>query len=269
MFTSLNVLLIAINDILSDSISALDTEVKTLRSFQFNLTDTVNALENQNINYASEIKNLQKSNEQSRQQIQRLENELAELEEQNSELDKNNENLVSILTFMTQTGIDLNTTIDDLTGYLGKEINENTVLVLLSLEHSYQNVFTYWTATGLFDDLFERKSWYLDKNSPIDSNDYEKLMQYIDEYVASEVCANRENFETFLVNDPILGYDGQLPPVDVSFKSIRSAVERYFSSLMNHYFSFDDDGVSKLQWMEAMFDCKNLPEDLRYVWKIE
>ncbi len=256
---------------MSDSITILDTEVKSLQNLKLNLTSTIDILESQNSNFTTFIDSLHRTNNQSRLQIERLVDELTELEAQNNELDKNNENLVSILTFMTQTGIDLNTTIDDLTGYLGQEITENTVLVLLSLEHSYQNIYKYWTATGLFDDLFGKKVWFENRNAnePIgSSSEYETLMEFIDEYIITEVCANRQDFENFLVNDPVVGYDGEdVPPVNISFRSIRSAIERYFSSLMKHYFSFDDnEGVSKIQWMEAMFDCKNLPAELRYKW---
>ncbi len=90
-------------------------------------------------------------------------------------------------------------------------------------------------------------------------------MEYIDEYVASEVCASKEDFQHFLVNDPVIGYSGSSPPVNISFRAIRSGVERYFSAIMDHYFS--GDRVSKLQWLTAEFDCQNLPVELRYIWK--
>ena len=167
---------------------------------------------------------------------------------------------------MTETGVDMNITIDVLTDYLGNEINSNTVLVLLSLEHSYQNVYSYWTASGLFDDLFDKKSWMIDKDLPIGANEYQPLMDYIDEYVISELCANRTDFEYFLANDSALGSNGVVPPVDLTFRSIRSGIERYFSSLIAHYFSFDGSGVSKLNWMEASYGCENLAAEQHFIW---
>ena len=54
---------------------------------------------------------------------------------------------------MAQSNLDL----DELTDYLGREIDDNSALVLLSLQHSYQNVYSYWTARGIFSDLLKIK----------------------------------------------------------------------------------------------------------------
>jgi hypothetical protein len=192
--------------------------------------------------------------------------DVEELKTQNDELDNINKELTLIHAFFIQTGIDIDSTLEQLTGYLSNEINDNMVLVLLSLEHSYQNVFKYWTARGSFDSRFGEKSWIQDKDSPIGSNDYEKFMEFVDEHVVSELCADRTDFENFLATDPVVGYDGFAPPVNLSFHSIRGGVERYFAALMDHYFSFTGNGVSKIQWMEANFDCVNLPTDVRFIW---
>lgn len=255
-----------INNILSNSVSALEIEVESLNELHIQLNDTVHLIESQNALYYETVVDLEKSNELSARQIERLETELSSLEEQNKELGTNNDNLVSILTFMTQTGIDLNTTVEELTGYLGKEIDENSVLVLLSLEHSYQNIYMYWTSAGIFDNLFSSKEWMDFKDKPIGRDDYVELIEYIDENVISDVCANREDFEKFLANDPVVGYNGSVPPVDISFRSIRSGVERYFSALINYYFKFDGTGLSKLEWMEAKFKCRNIPVNRRFTW---
>jgi len=231
-----------------------------------NLTAIITIIEGENSDFKSVIADLEASNEESKEQIEQLKEGIIKLTQQNDELNTSNENLVSILTFLKQTGTDLNTTVDELTKFLGNEINQNAVLVLMSLEISYQNVYKYWTVPGIFEDLFGEKSWILDRNSPIGVNDYPKLMEYLKDHVSSEVCADISDFENFLVNDPIIGYNGGDPPVDISFRSMQSGVERYFASLMDYYFSFDDNGVSKHQWMEAEYDCRNLAEEQRFRW---
>lgn len=251
---------------MSESVSALEVEVKYLQNLELNLTATINIIEGQNSNYQAVISDLEATNEESKRQIGLLEEGLIQLKEQNDELDASNENLVSILTFMTQTGIDLNTTIDELTDFLGNEINQNAILVLMSLEISYQNVYKYWTVPGIFEDLFGKKSWIVDKDSPIGDADYKELMEYLEEHVSSEVCADIEDFEKFLTTDPVIGYNGVAPPVNISFRSIQSGIERYFSSLTNYYFSFAVDGVPKQQWMEAEYDCQNLADEQRFTW---
>ena len=131
-----------------------------LNILHLDLTGAVTALEEQNSNYNENIDELELANDQANAALDQLQNELSVIKEQNTELDKNNNHLESILAFLTQTGIDLDTTVDELTIYLSNEIDENSGLVLLSLEHSYQNVYKYWTATGIFDNLFENKSWF-------------------------------------------------------------------------------------------------------------
>jgi hypothetical protein len=240
--------------------------VTNLNILHLDLTEAVTALEEQNSNYNENIDELELANDQANAALDQLQNELSVIKEQNTELDKNNNHLESILAFLTQTGIDLDTTVDELTIYLSNEIDENSGLVLLSLEHSYQNVYKYWTATGIFDNLFENKSWFQNKDLPLGSDEYTALMDYIEEFIISEVCADQSDFENFLVNDPVIDYSGSSPPVNISFRSLRAGIERYFTALMNHYFSINENGLAKKVWVEAEFDCKNLAPSKLFTW---
>jgi hypothetical protein len=247
-----------LNEVLADSIEEYAVQISSMNDIQAELNETAQMLEEERENFDEIISNLGVEVNNLNNEVDDLHTQLEALKAQNELLASSNSNLTSTLTFLTQAGIDLNNTVEGISGYLAGEIDENTDIVLRDLELSYQNVYSYWTCSGLFQDKFGGKSWMDDQTLEVGSNDYPELAEYVDEYVLTEICADENDFELFLTTDTIIAYFGPAPPENISFAEFLSGVERYSTMMMEHYF---DGGLSREDWSEAQFDCKNLPTE--------
>ncbi len=250
-----------------ESLKALGERIETISALHDNLDDTIESLEREKESYKKIAENLESSNVDLVDRVESLEEQLSGIEEQNDSLSKHNEDLRSIITFLNQAGLDLNATVEGVADYLADEISENEQLVMRDLELSYENVYLYWRCATSFEFIYSNKPWMLDRDTAIGENDYDDVMEFIDEHVLTETCASKSDFVNFLVNDKFINYKGDNPPVEISFNTLESGVERYSTMMMQHYFSNDDNnGLTEEDWNTARYDCQNIPIDERYVW---
>ena len=74
----------------------------------------------------------------------------------------------------------MNNTVERITGYLAGDIHKNTDKVLRDLELSYQSVYSYWICSGLFNDKFGEKVWFLNEEMSVGGScDYPELAEYV------------------------------------------------------------------------------------------
>ncbi len=249
------------------SLISLGERIDTISALNDNLDNTIENLQKEKDSYKAIAENLESSNVDLVDRVKSLEEQLSGIEEQNDSLSQHNEDLRSIITFLNQAGLDLNATVEGVADYLAEEISENVGLVMRDLELSYENVYFYWRCATSFDFLYGTKPWMLDRDMAIGENDYGDVMEFIDEHVLTETCASKSDFVNFLVNDDFINYAGSSPPVDISFNTLESGVERYSTMMMQHYFSNDDsNGLTEEDWNTADYDCQNIPTDKRYIW---
>ena len=257
----------AINDVLIGAISDLGEKVTSLSDLNADLQSTMEDFQEQKELYVDIAEVLNATNVILSSEVNALEAHLLEMQTQNELLSKNNEDLSSILTFLNQAGLDLNATVKGIEEYLSEEIAENNALVLKDMELSYQNVYFYWLCTSSFEDIFGDESWMSDKNEAIGAADYDTVIEFVHDNVLAEICASKSDFENFLLSDDYIGYQGSSPPVNISFNTLKSAIERYSTMMIEYYFPSDDSGLSKSDWTNARYDCKNIPTEKRYVWQ--
>lgn len=230
-----------------------------LNTINSELADIIVENEEQSNELFQVLETLKATNENIMMQVEDFDKTVVELEAQNMELINSNNDLRSSIGFLDQAGININATSDMFLDYLVDEIDANTDLVLRSLELSYQDTYSFWTCIGLFDDIFKEKEWVVDAYRPIGESGYTSIINYIDTYVLTKVCANRTDFELFLSEDQVIGNDGFMPNTDITYRALLSGVERYSTMLIDYRFSFQDDGLNKTDWILADFDCRYLP----------
>jgi len=249
------------------SISTLQDRIATLSNLNEDFKTTSGDLQEERELYRQITQSLNSTTEHLGSDIESLQHEVDEMQTQNKILATNNAELRSILTFLNQAGIDLNSTVQTIEDYLAEEIIENGNLVLRDLELSYQNIYFYWLCTSSFEDIFGSKAWMTNKNQAIGISDYTSALQFVNINVLQKLCASKNDFENFVVSDNYIGYQGQSPPTQISFNTLNSAIERYSTKLIAHYFpSEEDNGLTATDWKEAKYECKNIPNAKRYVW---
>ena len=255
-----------INNMLIDNVYDLSERIETITDLNDELKSTKESLEEEKEMYVEITEALEKSNLLLSTKISDFKEQLLETQLQNQMLSENNEELRSIVGFLNQAGLDLNATAQGIAAYLVEEITENSALVLRDLELSYQNVYFYWMCRSSFEDVFSSKAWMANKNRAIGQDDYGTMIQFVDDNVLGNICANKADFENFLVSDKYIDYEGTIPPVDISLNILKSGVERYATKMMEYYFSYDNSGLTASDWTEYRYRCENIPYGRRYTW---
>jgi hypothetical protein len=257
---------IDINNVLIDTVVDLGERIETISELNEDLKSTLKDLEEEKEEYIEITDALEKSNILLSEEKNSLEDQLQEMQSQNNILAQHNEDLQSILEFLNQAGLNLNTTMQAISEYLADEIDENSGLVLLDLEMHYEKVFSYWMCTSSFEEVYSDKTWMLNKNSAIGADDYGSVIEFVDDHVFGDLCASKTDFENFIVSDSLINYQGSIPPVEISLNTLTSSIERYSTMMIEYYFPSDGNGLSKSDWAQYLYDCSNIPPEKRYTW---
>lgn len=257
----------AVNEDLILSISALDIRIATIANLNTELELVTGDLQQERESYEQITQSLNSTTTNLGSDIKSLKNQLGEMQIQNELLSTGNSDLRSILAFLNQAGIDLNSTVQTIEDYLAEEIVENSALVLRDVELSYQNIYFYWLCTSSFEDVFGYKPWMTNRNEAIGADDYTSVIQFVNVNVLQKICASKSDFENFMISDNYIGYQGQSPPTEISFNTLKSGIERYSTKLIAFNFpSKDGPGLTVTDWAKASYECKNIPSESRYVW---
>jgi len=256
-----------VNNVLNNTVVILEEEVIHLHTINSELAGIVIENEEQSNDLSKVLDDLVATNQNMMIQGEEFDKTVIELETQNMELINSNNDLRASIVFLDQAGINMNASSQAFFDYLVDEIDSNTELVLRSLELSYQDTYSFWTCIGLFDDIFKEEDWVVDAYRPIGESGYTSIMNYIDTYVLTKICANRSDFELYLSNDLVFGYDGSVPNTNITYSALLSGIERYSTELVDYHFSFQNDGLNKTDWILADFDCRHLPAEKIFRWQ--
>lgn len=252
---------------LNNTVTTLTEEVSLLDRINAELLKTTTQYQEQRKELMDTIEDLEDPNFYIHTLIEDLNNQIADCDVQNSELKRQNNDLLTMMSYMNESHLNFNTTVEGVSRYLADEINENRALLLKSLQLYYQDAYTFWSCRGLFNDLFGTKEWFIDMNLPIGHSEYLTLTQYMDDNIWFELCVDRIDFKDFLSKDPVIAYNGSSPPVNISYSSLKSGVERYSTQLVDYQFSFEKGGPNHTTWMLAEYNCRNLPDEMQFQWQ--
>lgn len=124
---------------------------------------------------------LQVINQELNHTATRLETSVDELERENDRLETLNNNLEDIVGFLNETTAEIGETLDDVTAYLAEQITVNRVIVLETLENTYQQDMQNWDCA--FRDIFRDRHFVADENIPIGMSDIPAVLDYVEDRV--------------------------------------------------------------------------------------
>lgn len=168
------------------------------------------------------------------------------LSSENDRLQSLNSNLVTIVSFLNDTSLGLDNSLQQITGFLADQIAANKALVSESLENTYRQRVQSWDCD--YRDFFRGESFASDFNLVI--TDLNSVVDYVDERVLSEICLDEADFERFLLEEYPEGVN--------SFRLIRG-VSIYTTKALDFFFpEANETGVTPEEWAEASYDCQKL-----------
>jgi uncharacterized protein YlxW (UPF0749 family) len=244
------------NDQFASLNSQLNTEVDRLENTNQQLLITSESL-------SEETSQLADSNEQLNETIGNLEVTLDGFELENNRLKELNTNLATVASFLNETASGLNATFDTLATFLADQITINRVLVLETLQNTYQQRLTSWDCD--FKDAFRDRDFVNDGIIPVGADDYPAVVAYVDEQLLTELCLDQADFEQYL--DSVVVQSNVVPPVSTSVNQLISGVQTYTNLAIDYYFPDNGDepgGLTEENWSEASFSCDNLAVELRF-----
>lgn len=181
-----------------------------------------------------------------------LQETLADFVSENDRLEELNLDLFTIVTFLNETAVGLDDSLQQITKFLAEQIVANQVLVLGSLENTYRQRISSWDCD--YRDIFREEAFGTDFSAPI--TDIDSVIVYVEERVLSELCLDASDFELYLTST----YAEDLN----SFRLVRGVLE-YTTEALDFYFpETDEEGLTAADWADASFTCDNLPQ--QYLW---
>jgi len=252
-----------INNELKTEVDSLSAEVDGLNRTQILLNDTLVTAkvlnEELNLTYM-EAAQLQSNLNQT---IDTLVSETFRLNEDNIYQRELAVNLSTVISLLDEIPDLLNKTFTRWEQELDTNKSIQIVVVGEALQDSIIEIEESWTCS-LAENFPENWMFLANKNMPFgDIKNYEMLMSYVESYVFTELCIQKDNFEDFLSYE----YDGKSPE-QLHYYDVKGAVNRYIlGGLLDHYFP---DGteveLSYDQWFEYDHQCANFPSELLYEW---
>jgi hypothetical protein len=161
-------------------------------------------------------------------------------------LESLNNDLVTVVSFLNETSLGLDNSLQQITGFLADQIAANQVLVSESLENTYRQRVQSWDCD--YRDHFREEPFA--GNFNISITDLSGVVEYVNERVLSEICLDESDFEQFLL--------GEYPDGINSFRLIRG-VSMYTTNALDFYFpEAGETGITPAVWAEASYDCQKL-----------
>eukprot|EP00934_Nitzschia_sp_Nitz4_P007622 Nitzschia sp. Nitz4//scaffold10_size219509//133703//134911//NITZ4_001439-RA/size219509-processed-gene-0.340-mRNA-1//-1//CDS//3329532953//7612//frame0 len=179
---------------------------------------------------------------------------LGDLASENDRLESLNNDLVTIVSFLNETSLDIDESLQQVTEFLADQIIANSVLLAESLENTYRQQIQNWDCD--YRDYFREEPY--GENYTMVITDLPTVLSYVDDRVLSDMCLDVDDFEAYLVNtyaDSITSY------------RLIAGVTEYTTRALTYYFpDVDETGVTPQEWADASYSCRNLedtypPED--------
>lgn len=243
-----------LNDELSKSIQSLDEHSNTIVNVNQRLgaiSQTANALNNELLEV---VKYFDDVDEILLDRINELEKQNLDLDASNDELSRQIDDLVAIMYFLNTYGEDFNSTVEVITSHLADRIREDQDLLLNQLDIYYTSRYNQWSCGPVFTFEFGSESWVVDIDEPIGVDGYILLLNFIESTLFSELCIDREEFESFLLQNE--------ETMDITFRDVHIGVVLYSSELMQFYFSGSDvTGLTSQDWADAQYSCDSISSE--------
>ena len=250
---------------LNQTVISLDNSINQLKKANQNLTESVDNLATENTKLSANIQNLTTENQRFEKSVDNLQGEVLNFTDQVQNLQRLNNDLITIVSFVNETGNDSSRTLSQVTGELARQITENRRILLQTKENTYKRLTSNFECR--FDSRFSSSAFVQNKDVPIGPSEYPDVITWTNETHLSEVCANMTDFEIFLANDPEINYDGNPPPVDISSNQLIVGYYKYNTALLGHYFpDAGEPGLTINDWTAANFSCDFLPSNKTFIY---
>eukprot|EP00526_Cylindrotheca_closterium_P012275 CAMPEP_0113609422 /NCGR_PEP_ID=MMETSP0017_2-20120614/4481_1 /TAXON_ID=2856 /ORGANISM="Cylindrotheca closterium" /LENGTH=458 /DNA_ID=CAMNT_0000518235 /DNA_START=107 /DNA_END=1483 /DNA_ORIENTATION=+ /assembly_acc=CAM_ASM_000147 len=241
-----------LNTNLNSTALYLTAEVESLKITLAHLVSENNALSNTTMALESIRDHLNNLTIEQNETLMELQATLDSFTEENDRLEDLNTDLVSILGFLNETSLGIDTSLSQITDFLSNQIVASEVLVLENLENTMRQRIGNWDCD--YRDVFREQNYGVDFSAPITERN--RVLDYVDGRVLSELCLNRDDFDSYLTF--------QFPEGLTSYRLFRGVVE-YTSKALDFYFPEEDEiGLSTTAWSDAAYACKNLRTNFRW-----
>jgi len=254
------------NDQLNSTLSNLTIKIDTIEDINTILTEMNSAL-NIDVNVLSnETATLFSANDQLQNSVWTLTDDVDSLNTQNERLKKLTSNLGTVVSFINETSLEIDDSMDGFVQTVANSILTQRNLAMDSAKSLSLQKKSYWDCD--FREHFLTYTFTTNRDLPITASYYDDVMEYIDFRILDELCLDVQDYERFLLDylqreledDTI-----QLIQDVVSFHQIIRSVSKYADLANNYYFEDDDNSpLNASIWNDARFECKNLIPTLHY-----
>lgn len=245
-----------LNQDLNRTVASLTNEVDRLGTINFELAQTNDDLWASIDVLSNETAALSVINDGLNLTVFALQDEVVELASEIDRLDALSEDLATVVSFLNETTITIDQTVDAFTDFLSQEITRNRILAMNSIRNLYRQRTGFWGCD--FREYFLTEQFVQDRSAPIGSAKFPDVIDYVEEWVLSDLCLDTGDFVLYLARE-------HASPTDVSFDDMVQAVGAYTDLAMAYYFpSSNQTGLSPTNWGEAHYNCDNLPQVLLY-----
>ena len=179
---------------------------------------------------------------------------LTDLTSQNSQLQNLNNELTSITSFLNTTSVGLGSSLEQVTQFLASQITADRVLVLNTLQNTYLQRVANWDCE--YQVIFRSNAFGSNFSLDIPDSDVASVMTYIDGRVLSELCLSQDDFQKYMFSNFPTGF---------SSNNLIAGVQLYTTAALDYYFPTSGQvGLTAQDWVNASFDCANLPNKFVY-----
>lgn len=174
------------------------------------------------------------------------------LRSENERLESLNTNLSAIVSFLNETSLGLDNTLQQVTGFLASQINANQALLTQTLENTYLQRVQNWDCA--YRDNFREQGFGANFSQVI--TNLSGVVDFVDERVLSELCLDKSDFQQYLLQE--------YPDGVTSFRLLRG-VSTYTTVALDYYFpEAGETGIAPEEWADAAYDCQNLPSSFSW-----
>jgi hypothetical protein len=235
---------------LDEQVDLLEGEVDELAVQNSRLEDLVGDLRN-------ETDRLEAINDELESNVDDLTAEVDSFANKTAELEGINQGLETIASFLNETAGDLDDTYEALTQFLAQQINAYHSIASETLHNVYIQRVAMWDCA--YRDHFGDDAFGSDENAEIPDEDFDAVMDYIDDKVLKELCLAKNDFAHYIWN--------VFPDPKFTSNHFISGINSYTTLAFDYYFpdSGEEGGLTDEEWALAGFACERLPNDKKFL----
>jgi len=233
---------------LETEIDRLETQNDRYEVLNSQLNKTAAELEETNTELQFTADRLELSVDNLNNTVLNLEQVNRDLAAENVRYAELNAELNTILDFLNETAENLNESYEAIVSFLAEQITANRVLLLLSLENTYDQQIMNWDCA--FRDVFRGQAFIADEDIPI-GDGLPAVLAHVEEEILSEICIDTDDFETYL--------NARYSLDSMTVNQLYQGVAVYVLAVMNYYFPDDEEpGLTPEDWARADYRCANV-----------